>query len=262
MSAFCFNGRYRLHLLFCIFGGILASCGVNKVPEASDIQRSLQEQFGTCQYSKNFKISNSSKLNGRDLGDGRYSVQQEFEAEFIPPSEFKKKIEESRSAAKVYTEFLETFVNPKSEAIEVEKREGMARFSNELSQKRMELQKFKDSEEYVSLENAVELWSRQEKQQIEESYRAKKEALNTQINEERIKRGFDKVKDVESLAMEMRRNIEVACGSTISRLGSDMLFKLIGYDGSSQANAFENGVKMKMTLNSVYVKTEKGWMLQ
>lgn len=236
-----FNSIKHTHLL--VFTLVLVSCGVNKVPENSDIKKAMQEQFGGCKY---IKLSDSNKLNGRDLGNGKYKVQQEFKLEFIPPNDYHKTIEEISYAYKTYSD-LTTETNKKFWALEGERKERIMASDGKYSSGEIDYESRK-----------------QENSNIDSDFKAKVEALEKQKFEELKKRGVStngEPPGVSSLIPKMRQDFDTAC-KNISRLGERMVSELIGYTVSDQIEAFDKGVEKKMTQEAVYVKTENGWMLQ
>lgn len=241
---------------------VLAACG-HQTPDESDITSGLENLTGHCEF---LKFSDVKKLNGRDLGNGEYQVQQEFTLELSPLREFTSEAKDFLKIANDYVAIQQrhtALINEAKEASAESEKKLNAEYEQKIQAINRESDENHNTPERAALTESLMVGM--------ESLRAQ---LNLRINE------LAKAKTVESEQHQLSKLNQAASFLTRVRAAHDakcpninkeikpLIFKLVGSNGylisdngSPELEAFANGVKKTFTENNVtYVKTERGWM--
>lgn len=225
-----------------IFGVLaLSACGVNSIPETSDIKTSLKDQMGECKY---VKISDVKKINGRDLGSGRYAVEQEFELEILPESKYEKDVDRVTAAGPLFEKVYDDFKQGEVELYA----------------------KYKQDMASVPPDD-MDRYEQQRKAQLQKDLFANLDAQKAKLAAAGFVVGPNEnlpnstAKFEGDLLRQMIQGFDGTCNQ-IKWPGKAMVLQVAGLNPYKQMLALAKGTKGKLTETVTYTKTEKGWIRQ
>lgn len=234
----------------------LAACGVNAVPEVSDIKESLNAQFGGCKY---VKVSDIKKINGRDVGNGRYLVEQEFTFEILPEDQFEgeyKKIMAVNAEIKQIEQDLKAKFDAKKQALKAEGE----KLNNELNA--LNKDNFDSVDSYVAARN--DYLNRIYANNTE--YHDASAHYVAELNQAFVAAGYsnnayaDRDKRFNELHQKVIAQFDGTCSNMTAR-GKTMVLETAGLSPGKQVEAMVKGAKSQYKGTSTYTKTENGWVL-
>lgn len=249
---------------------MLTACGINAIPEASDIKSSLEAQFGGCKY---VKISDVKKLNGRDLGDGKYGVDQEFTLELLPQPQFKDEAEKMLAAREAFKRFEQEFkakFQEKTVLLEAEatKADELSRAVQEkygpmlvigspLSRAEQDKASVQYDIEYKEVEKAVAA--------AYAALNAHRGSLIQELKNAAVAAGYPQnaAAELDKQYNEVLKKMTSEFDSTCTKLtsnGKTMVLQTAGLGAGDQMASFIRGTKKSFSGFVVYMKTEKGWV--
>lgn len=238
----------------------LAACD-HKAPDESDILNGLTDLTGNCEL---LKVSDVKKLNGRDIGNDQYLVQQEFSASLSPLPEFAAEAKELLAAkneidniSKKYTA-LSSDLDKEQAALEEKLRQEYDAQRKKIDEKYGRNQ----SDAYDVEVHALNDWERAQAEAIRKQIDPRRAELapaqSAEFEQHQVQ--VSKLRTEQDFLRKVRSAYDQKCPG-IKGQGRSIALQLLGDNSYSELDAFANGAKKTFTENNVgYVKTERGWM--
>ena len=251
----------------------LTGCGVNEIPEESDIKKSLEEQFSGCKY---VKFSDVQKLNGQELNSGRYSVIQKYTLEVLPLSGYTAELEKiEKDKAKVMeiegavkAEITERRNKIKSELQKLDSDfDAVAKAHYEKLEK---LRSMQVSDDEIDVEKAsfkeAELKRLTRLEELNDTLSKLDYTYTSELVPKLAEAGFTEGehtsfhldKSLDELRRRAIQEINSEC-KNMPQAGFSRVMQVTGV-GSSQMSALTKGKSAELTETVTYMKTEKGWI--
>lgn len=259
--------KYRYAALTCTI--LLSGCGINAIPETSDIKNNLLDQFGGCKY---IKLSDVKKINGRDLGNGRYQVDQEFALEILPDSKFAAEYEQLMADKAAYKQ-IEQGVIDKHQA----KRDALTAEIEKIKEERNKMadrhEKFMSSPSASADERAKAIndylaadgENTRNMSQLDGEIGNISRNFLAEVEQAMVAAGYPPKADSEAsgryrqLLNKMITQFDSTCNHMTSD-GKTMVLQVGGLEPGRQMEAFTKGAKMQFKGSVAYTKTENGWV--
>lgn len=247
---------------------LFAGCGVNKIPEVSDIKKSLEEQFSECKY---LKFSDVEKLNGRELDSGRYAVTQKYTIQILPLSGYAselEKIEETQAKIKEIEAALRAEFDERAERIKAEIRQLDSDFEIVVQAHEEKLGKAvsnaevqEEKERYLELSHKkMGRW-----QELDRALGSVNRSYGSELSAKFVAAGYSEgIKtDLENGYYKMHQRavqeFDGAC-KNMSPAGRSKALQVAGFSPGSQMSALAKGHVAQFSETVTYTKTEKGWI--
>lgn len=249
----------------------LAGCGVNKIPEVSDIRKSLEEQFAECKY---VSLSDIKKLNGQDLGSGRYAVKQQYTLEILPlsgyASEFDK-WQDTNAKVKQIQEALSAEFTERKERIKAEIKQLDENFSKVVQAHEASLEKAiargasdaeiqEEKQRYLKASaQRMERWK-----ELDDAFYNDGD-FSAELTTKFVAAGLPAkiMEDLNSSYSQMHKRAVQEFDSTCNKMSSAgrvMALQVGGLSPGTQMIALAKGKKMEFSDTATYTKTENGWI--
>lgn len=236
----------------------LTACD-HKTPDESDILNGLTELTGNCEF---LKVADVKKLNGRDIGNDQYLVQQEFTAALSPLPEFAAEAKELL-AIKNEIDAIGKKYTALSNDLAKEQNALEEKLDQEYSAKKQSIdEKYGNtpSQAYAAEDGALYSWKRAQAEAIRQQKEQRMAELGRAQSAEFEQHQAEKLRTEQDFLRKVRSAYDQKCPG-IKGQGRSIALQLLGDNGYSELDAFANGAQKTFTENNVgYVKTERGWI--